>query len=269
MSYETWSKEVRSNVAKTSFGEDENPGAGIMGFPSGGIPTTQAAVPGQSPGNSFSTNFPAQAGVFTNINNQPAVGNMTASGDPASTPAQASAATPPPTDDAGLSALESSAGAIFGALAGTALGPAGTILGGGLGAIAQEAYNSTVSGNDPSATRPVTPPGTAPSSAPTPAQAAHDTGVALAHGAAKVLNGTAPAPTGDLSPTQEAARIITHGAQGAPAAVKTAINGIVKGTPAAAAGAAQGQSETGLPWGWIGAGVAGAFGLAWLFGKKR
>jgi hypothetical protein len=76
-----------------------------------------------------------------------------------------------------------------------------------------------------------------------PGQAAHDAGIAAAHGTARIIAGQVPPPKGDLSEPAETARVIAHGLEGAPPAVKRAVLG---GLPASAApGLARANSEMG------------------------
>jgi hypothetical protein len=156
----------------------------------------------------------------------------------------------------------------------SAFGALGSLLGGGLGTIAQNNYTSLTNGSGAS-TPPPSPgmlpieqnsqSGTSPEentiltgpggysaqsttnvvnpSAPTPAEAAHALGAAAANGVAKVVNGQAPPSTGKLDPLNEQARIVAHGLQGAPAEIKQAVAQLIP--PAAQAGFLTGVNEMG------------------------
>jgi hypothetical protein len=152
---------------------------------------------------------------------------------------------PPSTDtylpDPGTS---SSLGQVFSSLAGmfSAMSQApGAPTAGQLGAVAQDAYDVATRTTSPAvviASQPLPTAGAA-------AKAAHAAGVAAANGTAKVLNGAAPAPQGDLSQAAESARVIFHGLEGAPAEVRSSVLSAIAAAPGAQAGLARAALESG------------------------
>jgi hypothetical protein len=240
--YENWVSGVVKNVQAASFGVD---------------PTEQVVSPDGT-------------GTFPNsTDNSPSLPVSPDSGNPA-TPAAVSPAAQ------AASALQT---ANLTSILGTALGPSGTLMSGPLGAIAQQAFeNATASttGQQAAQNRPLSPADVAPTSlpnaanaiGPTDAQTAHDLGLAAANGAAKVASGQIPATAGNLNPTENAARVIAHGVQGAPAAVQSAVKAAIP--PHAQNGWDTAMTELGAHTGWVALGFAAAIlGFAWYNAKKR
>jgi hypothetical protein len=121
--------------------------------------------------------------------------------------------------------------AAMGALAGTVLGPVGTLVGGALGAGAKLAYDAYNAGQPSEVVHQSYPinPDPVPSAPLTDDQANHALGAALAAGQAKQKLGQVPMPSPSLTPNGKAAQTIVQGLSSkgktpaAPDAVKQAV----------------------------------------------